>query len=104
MGREGKTDYRALVAIWIYAGTLFVGAHFLQHLTYGVWVFGGSALLGLIVLVLWYSHKAVYRCSSCGKDFQISPAVHLRSKERTNRKYLKCPHCGHTDWHPENQR
>lgn len=102
--RGEKTDYRALIAIWIYAGALFVGAYFLQHVTHGLWIFGGMALSGLVILVLWYSKKAVYRCTSCGEEFQISPIIHLISRERVNRKHLKCPHCGHTDWHPEQLR
>lgn len=104
MRKEEKADYRALIAIWIYAGVLFGGAYFLQRMTYGLWIFGGMALLGLIVLVLWYSKKAVYECTSCGQDFQISPIVHLRSKEKLNRKYLTCPRCGNTDWHLEKRQ
>lgn len=101
MKKGNKTDYRALIAVWIYTGVLLVSAYFLQHVAHGLWIFGGLAGLGLLILVLWYSKKAVYRCTSCGEKFHIPPIVHLISRERVNQKYLKCPYCGHLDWHSE---
>jgi len=52
---------------------------------------------GLFLLVRWHVKSTAYRCTNCGREFEISLFTDLISPHGIGNggwKYLKCPQCG----------
>lgn len=101
MKEDKKIDFKTLISIGVYAIILIVSMYLLQHMKNGIIVFIIIALVGLIVLVLMHSKRAIYTCIECKREFKISLVIDLISPHNVYKKYLKCPYCGKRGWHKE---
>ncbi|ABN52920.1 MAG: hypothetical protein GX889_08270 [Clostridiales bacterium] len=101
MKEDKKIDFKTLISIGVYAVILIVSGYLLQDMKNGIGIFVSIALIGLILLVVMHSRRAVYTCIECKKEFKISPVIDLISPHNVDKKYLKCPYCGKRGWHRE---
>lgn len=62
-------------------------------------------IAGLYLLVRWHANRYGYKCTECGKRFDISVATDFSSPhvpgKGGGKKYLKCPHCENRVWAQE---
>ena len=65
MKEDKKIDFKTLISIGVYAIILIVSMYLLQHMKNGIIVFIIISLVGLIVLVLMHSKRAIYTCIEC---------------------------------------
>lgn len=96
-----KKDWKkTIVYLAFYIVAVIIGAVLLIPIYWYLWTV--IVILGLIILVQWHSKSAVYRCTNCGNEFQVSFITDLMSpqgvgKDETDKtygwKYLKCPEC-----------
>ena len=59
------------------------------------------AVAALAFVVVRHARSSQYSCPFCQTIFRISPAIDFASPHTAGKKLLKCPHCGKTDWCPE---
>ena len=52
----------------------------------------------LFLLVRWHANNTAYRCPACDHEFEISVLTDFASRQAPDRKHLKCPQCGKSDW------
>jgi hypothetical protein len=56
-----------------------------------------TALL-LVLLVRWHARSTVYQCPTCEHRFRISGWTDFLRPHGGEKKYLRCPGCGKSDW------
>jgi DNA-directed RNA polymerase subunit RPC12/RpoP len=54
----------------------------------------------LVILVRTHAARTVYRCSTCGHEFKITPLTDFLSPHTLNKKFLRCPSCHRRQWTP----
>ncbi len=91
---------KTIIYLAIYMVTVITGAILLIPNYWYLWAI--IVILGLILLVQWHSKSAVYKCTSCGNEFQVSIITDFLSPQGVSKdkdektygwKYLKCPAC-----------
>ncbi len=60
-----------------------------------IWL-GIAAVLGGVLLAAYAGTR--WQCPHCGHVFDIDGWTDLRSPHYPGAKWLRCPHCGKTDW------
>lgn len=97
----GQDWKKTAIYLIVYMAVIIIGAYLLLPIYWYIWAL--IVISGLIFLVRWHSKAAVYRCTNCGNEFQVSILTDLISpqgagKDDTGKtygwKYLKCPACG----------
>lgn len=100
METTGQDWKKTIIYLAIYMIALIIGASLLIPSYWYLWVV--IVILGLIILVRWHSESAIYKCTNCGNEFQVSFITDFTSpqgvgKDKTGEiygwKYLKCPQC-----------
>lgn len=99
--RTTSQDWKKTIAyLVVYMVTIIIGAYLLLPNYWYIWAI--IVVIGLILLVRWHSQAAVYRCTNCGNEFQVSIITDFISpqgvgKDKSGKtygwKYLKCPAC-----------
>jgi DNA-directed RNA polymerase subunit RPC12/RpoP len=54
----------------------------------------------LVILVRTHAARTIYRCSTCGHEFKITPLTDFLSPHTLTTKYLRCPACKTRRWMP----
>jgi DNA-directed RNA polymerase subunit RPC12/RpoP len=84
----------------LYMTAVIIGAYLLLPNYWYIWAM--IVVLGIILLVRWHSKAAVYQCTNCGNEFQVSIVTDFISPQGVGKddsgktygwKYLKCPSC-----------
>jgi DNA-directed RNA polymerase subunit RPC12/RpoP len=57
-----------------------------------------AVALILVLLVRWHARSTVYQCPACGHRFRISGWTDFVHPHGGDKKYLRCPGCGKSDW------
>ncbi len=91
--RDRMTGYTILAV----ACGLLIGVAIYIGQDHPLW-FAGSAVVVLVVLVIWHSRAFGYRCESCGTQFSATPLQDFLAPHYAGKKYLRCPGCGQKEW------
>jgi DNA-directed RNA polymerase subunit RPC12/RpoP len=57
-----------------------------------------GAIPAMVALIIWHARTTQYDCPDCGATFQITALNDFLSAHVPEKKLLKCPRCGHTNW------
>lgn len=104
--RKFKRDSKStIIFITIVVLVLIGSTIFLKYGNFiGLALFLTINVVLLVLLVSWHSSTTAYICKKCNKKFIIGFFTDLLSPHTTNKKYLKCPHCGKRTWAKESYR
>jgi DNA-directed RNA polymerase subunit RPC12/RpoP len=98
-----KEDWKKVLAYLSLTMLMIVGSAF--ALASELWPAGITVWLlvpvvggGLFLLVRWHARVTAYRCGNCGNEFEISTLADFLSPHLPQKKFLKCPGCGHRSW------
>ncbi|GAB6056476.1 hypothetical protein JCM15415_17920 [Methanobacterium movens] len=92
---------KTIIYLIVYLSSIVIAAILLLPLYWYIWVI--IIVSGMIILAFSHSQKALYHCTNCGNEFQISIFTDLISPQGLGRddsgktygwKYVKCPSCG----------
>jgi DNA-directed RNA polymerase subunit RPC12/RpoP len=96
-----RQDWKKIMSyLAVYIAAITIGVVLLLPKYWYIWII--VVAFGMILLVRWHSKAAVYRCTNCGNEFQVSIVTDFLSpqgvgKDYTGKpygwKYLKCPAC-----------
>ncbi|RJS49669.1 MAG: hypothetical protein CIT03_02450 [Methanobacterium sp.] len=97
-----KEDWKkTIIYLIFYLSSIVIAAILLLPIYWYIWVL--IIVSGMIILAFWHSQKALYHCTNCGNEFQISILTDLISPQGLDKdnsgktygwKYVKCPACG----------
>jgi predicted RNA-binding Zn-ribbon protein involved in translation (DUF1610 family) len=57
-----------------------------------------AVTLVLVLLIRWHAQSTTYQCPSCQHRFRISGWTDFFRPHGGDKKYLRCPGCGNSDW------
>lgn len=75
-----RKDWKTtIVYLALYMFAVIIGAILLIPVYWYLWTV--IVILGLILLIQWHSKSAIYKCTNCGNEFQVSFITDLISPQ-----------------------